>query len=1067
MIKKILSLLSVFSIIASGVILLPSYNLKTKGEGCLSVTDNSDLMPKYVPDESVIMEEDGSPDWVKTLIMAEVRIKTASKGGTLESAVGVLDHYAEMGVNGLWITPVYDPGVSGNGYSNLGPHTIDPAITGTEDYEDGWQRLKKFITSAHERNIRIFLDVISWGTVKGAPLKSEHPDWYTGKDLWGGDAFNWQNADFKEWYITQVVNIALKTGCDGFRYDVEPRYAGYEVHEEIRSRLLNSGRKLAMISEDMSERRNSYNFEQFGVRGWLQKYQKAVPEYAFIDDGINIVDSVKNGINIGVQYLEDKGQGGNFRFYTNMLSCHDNVYTVVNGNRLAMGYSAIFSPFIPLWYIGEEWNNPRDAELNSKGNCLYFGNIDWSAKEKAENREFFEDVKAMIRVRRKYSEIFTYYPSSMRLSNICKINVTESELQPYARYRGNEAIVVLPNNNSDKKDSEYNVTLPLAEMGISGYRNYIVTDAENDALIISGTEESIKGFSCKVKYGTQRVLHIEATNDGIVKTDNECNVINTNDLSVYSSDKSGIITDGDWSQRIGLKNNRYGGVRFTFTNAQPDIRDGCKQAVALDGVLLQFDNLTRSGVGNGKLSVLFGNRYGVWPPQYSDSLKPLALNLDVDTGRIIACPGETVVAESELLKYDGISGKPFSYRLMRKQNGAYALEITVNGTVIGGEIPASVIAACNYLNVNACYPTVTTWGTAQNFGIDFAAVGTGYSGVSAEQVIEAIADIENVSLSKQRQIESTVTLYNKLPYSERNKITNYTVLKDACLELLRLKAEENKDLKLLSFKNALLSSQKDNASVAATLKTWSQFWLTVSEISSGGLKFDFTDAFIDVREGIAEKVGLDGLRLEFDNLQKRTPLSGLLAVMIGNEGSNYGITYGDSANHPLVLVLDTNNGALKLQPDNYSIITDEALKYDNISGQRFSVSFTEKNNGDFLVQLYTGGHISAGIITKEQILLCKKLTDKQNCGVMVTAWAAQNGTEKQSFSVDFIGYGSTYERGDVNGDGYVNILDLVRIKKFVCGDDCGIKPSASDLDMDTRLDSCDISLLKKMLFVNS
>ena len=59
MIKKILSLLSVFSIIASGVILLPSYNLKTKGEGSLSVTDNSDLMPEYVPDESVIMEEDG------------------------------------------------------------------------------------------------------------------------------------------------------------------------------------------------------------------------------------------------------------------------------------------------------------------------------------------------------------------------------------------------------------------------------------------------------------------------------------------------------------------------------------------------------------------------------------------------------------------------------------------------------------------------------------------------------------------------------------------------------------------------------------------------------------------------------------------------------------------------------------------------------------------------------------------------------------------------------------------------------------------------------------------------
>ena len=151
--------------------------------------DNSSLLPKYKPDSEVSLEEDGSPDWVKSLIMAEIRIQTATESGTLKAAVKVLDHYSEMGVNGLWVAPVYDPGAEGNGYGNMGPHSIDPAITGTDDYRKGWQELKKFTDEAHKRNIRIILDVISWGTALGAPLYTEHPDWYSTSILYGGNAF--------------------------------------------------------------------------------------------------------------------------------------------------------------------------------------------------------------------------------------------------------------------------------------------------------------------------------------------------------------------------------------------------------------------------------------------------------------------------------------------------------------------------------------------------------------------------------------------------------------------------------------------------------------------------------------------------------------------------------------------------------------------------------------------------------------------------------------------------------------------------------------------------------------
>ena len=67
--------------------------------------DNSDLIPAYVPDSEVPFVGD-SPDWADDLIIAQLRIETATEAGTLEAAVKVLDHYAEMGVNGLMILPV-------------------------------------------------------------------------------------------------------------------------------------------------------------------------------------------------------------------------------------------------------------------------------------------------------------------------------------------------------------------------------------------------------------------------------------------------------------------------------------------------------------------------------------------------------------------------------------------------------------------------------------------------------------------------------------------------------------------------------------------------------------------------------------------------------------------------------------------------------------------------------------------------------------------------------------------------------------------------------------------------
>lgn len=144
--------------------------------------DNSALMPPYKPDAEVVMEKDAeggeTPDWIKSLIIVELRIHSASTDGTVKGLLPALDHLAEMGVNGVWLTP---PINGGNGYGNFGIHTLSPLLTGEKNPVKQWQVLRNFVDEAHKRNIRVFFDVVNWGATKhegGSRLLKEKPEWF-------------------------------------------------------------------------------------------------------------------------------------------------------------------------------------------------------------------------------------------------------------------------------------------------------------------------------------------------------------------------------------------------------------------------------------------------------------------------------------------------------------------------------------------------------------------------------------------------------------------------------------------------------------------------------------------------------------------------------------------------------------------------------------------------------------------------------------------------------------------------------------------------------------------------
>lgn len=466
--------------------------------------DNSHLLSYEGGDKTVLSpsDEDGNlmtPAWLDTAVMVELRIDTASIGGTFKDSYDLIDFYASTGVNVLWLVPVYERGAGGNGYGNVGLHRIEPGLTGTNDQEEGWSELKKFVDYAHSKGVYILLDIITWGTMYASPLFEEHPDWYSG-EAWGNAAFNWKNQEFREWFISTAVENIEKTGADGYRCDCEPFTAGYEVYAEIRKRLNEKGIYPVIMSEDGGERRVSFDCEQDGVlkysamtRGQLYQH----PVNFFVDGYLKLVTTTRTGRGLGGSELQtNRKLMGTYRYYTNCITNHDYQERNVNGNRLKIGYAAIYAPYIPLWYMGDEFG----VTLNRRA-VLYDVAVDYSAVGTDDAQTLFhEDVKRMIEIRRTYSDLFEYWPLNHRETNICEVEAEGLDsLENYARFAGNRMILVLANND-EACDGICTVKIPFDEGFSKSYDNYRVTDLLTGTVIAVGRADTVDHFSAIVPY---------------------------------------------------------------------------------------------------------------------------------------------------------------------------------------------------------------------------------------------------------------------------------------------------------------------------------------------------------------------------------------------------------------------------------------------------------------------------------------------------------------------------------------------------------------------------------------
>ncbi|MFQ1967859.1 alpha,alpha-phosphotrehalase [Aeromonas veronii] len=196
--------------------------------------------------------------WWQSAVIYQIYPKSfqdsAARGtGDLKGIMARLDYLKTLGVDALWLTPVYVSPQVDNGYDIADYLAIDPAYGTMADFE-------ALLAAAHARDIRIVMDIVvnhtstehAWFKSAMGDKNSPYRDYYIWRDpvdsgvpnnwqsKFGGSAWeldpatgqyylhlfareqadlNWENPAVRA-EVKNIIHFWAKKGVDGFRLDV-------------------------------------------------------------------------------------------------------------------------------------------------------------------------------------------------------------------------------------------------------------------------------------------------------------------------------------------------------------------------------------------------------------------------------------------------------------------------------------------------------------------------------------------------------------------------------------------------------------------------------------------------------------------------------------------------------------------------------------------------------------------------------------------------------------------------------------------------------------------------------
>ena len=185
------------------------------------------------------------PAWAKNGVMYQVFPRVFTHEGTFRALQQKLNYVQNLGLDIIWLLPVYPIGEKGRKGSLGSPfsvrdfRSINPEYGTAEDF-------RSLVREIHQRGMKVIIGMVPNHAANDNVLMKEHPDWFM-RDEQGNftrevadwsdiSDFNYENPELREYMIQTMLYWLTEFQIDGFRCDVAGMVP-YDFWEEATRRL--------------------------------------------------------------------------------------------------------------------------------------------------------------------------------------------------------------------------------------------------------------------------------------------------------------------------------------------------------------------------------------------------------------------------------------------------------------------------------------------------------------------------------------------------------------------------------------------------------------------------------------------------------------------------------------------------------------------------------------------------------------------------------------------------------------------------------------------------------------
>ena len=191
--------------------------------------------------------------WWKSAVIYEIYPRSfqdsnADGIGDLNGILARLDYLVQLGIDAIWITPIYPSPMADFGYDVADYCSVDPIFGTMQDFD-------RLLAEAHRKGLKVILDFVPnhtsdqhpWFLDSRSSRKSPKRDWYLWRDEpnnwgsnFGGSGWQWDQVTGQHYYhsflkeqpdlnwrnpavrtaMSDALRFWLDKGVDGFRVDV-------------------------------------------------------------------------------------------------------------------------------------------------------------------------------------------------------------------------------------------------------------------------------------------------------------------------------------------------------------------------------------------------------------------------------------------------------------------------------------------------------------------------------------------------------------------------------------------------------------------------------------------------------------------------------------------------------------------------------------------------------------------------------------------------------------------------------------------------------------------------------